>query len=123
MQYPLAVTWMPSVDKGSYRSYLSVVKSVGVKMLKNNLSKYLKMVRRGETVLVTDRNEVIAEIRRPQAAGAEDRLQAFLEEEARLGRVTLATEGNPRAMEELRALPRPRKPVDIQALMDEIRAD
>ena len=99
------------------------MKSVGVKMLKNNLSKYLKLVRRGETVLVTDRHEVIAEIRRPPAAGGTDRLHAFLEEEARLGRVILATEDNPRAIEELQALPRPRKPIDVQALMDEIRAD
>jgi prevent-host-death family protein len=113
---------MSSVDIGSYRSYLFDVKTVGIKVLKNNLSKYLKLVRKGETVLVTDRNEVIAEIRRPAAAKT-DRLQAFLEEEARLGRVTLATEDNPRAMDELAALPRPRKPVDLQALMDEIRAD
>lgn len=96
---------------------------MGIKVLKNNLSKYLKLVRKGETVLVTDRDEVIAEIRRPSAAVKRDRFQAFLEEEARLGRVTLATEDNPRAMDELAALPRPRRPVDMQALMDEIRAD
>jgi antitoxin (DNA-binding transcriptional repressor) of toxin-antitoxin stability system len=99
------------------------MKSVGIKMLKNNLSKYLKLVRQGETVLVTDRKEVIAEIRRPAESGRKDRLQAFLEEEARLGRVTLATTRNLDAVKELRALPRPRKPVDIQALMDEIRED
>jgi prevent-host-death family protein len=36
------------------------VKSVGIKVLKDNLSKYLRMVKDGETILVTDRNEVIA---------------------------------------------------------------
>ena len=92
-------------------------------MLKNNLSKYLKLVRKGETILVTDRNEVIAEIHRPKALQAEDRLQAMLEEEARLGSVTLASTRNPDVLDELQALPRPRKPIDIQALMDEIRAD
>jgi antitoxin (DNA-binding transcriptional repressor) of toxin-antitoxin stability system len=39
------------------------MKSAGIKVLKGNLSKYLKLVRGGETILVTDRNEVIAEIR------------------------------------------------------------
>jgi prevent-host-death family protein len=109
--------------KGSYRSYLENMKTVGVKMLKNNLSKYLKLVRQGETVLVTDRNEVVAEIRRPQKQGAEERFRAFLEEEARLGRVRLATSHDSKAFERLAALPRPKVPVDIQALMDEIRED
>jgi len=71
------------------------MKSVGIKMLKNNLSRYLKLVRQGETVLVTDRKVVIAEIRRPSESGGKDRLLAFLEEEARLGRVTLSTTRNP----------------------------
>ena len=31
------------------------MKSVGIKVLKDNLSKYLRMVRDGEIVLVTDR--------------------------------------------------------------------
>ena len=38
------------------------MESVGIKVLKDNLSKYLRMVRDGEIVLVTDRDEVIAEI-------------------------------------------------------------
>ena len=38
---------------------------MGIKALKNNLSKYLRDVRSGETVWVTDRNEVIAEIHKP----------------------------------------------------------
>ena len=41
------------------------MKSVGIKVLKDNLSKYLRMVRDGEIVLVTDRDEVIAEIQSP----------------------------------------------------------
>lgn len=119
----LSLVTAMSIDVGSYRGYFQGMKSVGIKMLKNNLSKYLKLVRKGETILVTDRNEVIAEIRRPSESGRTDRLQAFLEEEARLGHVTLATTRNPDALEQLRALPRPRKPIDIQALMDEIRQD
>ena len=41
------------------------MRSVGIRELKNRLSEYLRAVRRGETVLVTDRGQVIAEIRRP----------------------------------------------------------
>ena len=43
------------------------MKSVGIKALKDKLSAYLKLVRAGEIVLVTDRDEVIAEIRRPSS--------------------------------------------------------
>ena len=43
--------------------YLSVMKAVGVKKLKAKLSEYLCAVKAGETLLVTDRDEVIAEIR------------------------------------------------------------
>ncbi len=39
------------------------MKAVGVKKLKTHLSEYLRLVRAGETVLVTDRDEVIAELR------------------------------------------------------------
>jgi antitoxin (DNA-binding transcriptional repressor) of toxin-antitoxin stability system len=39
------------------------VKAVGVKQLKTRLSEYLRLVKTGETVLITDRDEVIAELR------------------------------------------------------------
>ena len=38
------------------------MKTVGIRNLKNSLSRYLKMVREGETVLITDRNKIIAEL-------------------------------------------------------------
>ena len=41
-------------------SYLGIMKSIGVKQLKSKLSEYLRIVRSGETVLVTDRNEEFA---------------------------------------------------------------
>jgi antitoxin (DNA-binding transcriptional repressor) of toxin-antitoxin stability system len=37
--------------------------NVGTKELKNNLSRYLRLVRGGERVLVTDRGMAIAELR------------------------------------------------------------
>ena len=41
------------------------MKAVGVRELKNRLSEYLRLVRGGEEILVTDRGEVIAELRQP----------------------------------------------------------
>jgi prevent-host-death family protein len=58
------------------------MKAVGVKQLKARLSEYLRLVKTGETVLITDRDEVVAELRpaRRQPAAdlsVEDRLQAL----------------------------------------------
>ena len=38
---------------------------MGLRELKNRLSEYVRWVRAGETILVTDRGEVVAELRRP----------------------------------------------------------
>lgn len=55
------------------------MRAVGVRELKNRLSEYLRLVKAGEDVLITDRGEVIAELHqptlrrtRPAAAGLED---------------------------------------------------
>ncbi len=42
------------------------MRSVGVKVLKNKLSEYLRMAAAGETVLVTDRDRVVAELVPPR---------------------------------------------------------
>ncbi len=52
--------------------------SVGIKDLKNQLSRYLQYVKRGERVLVTEHNRVIAEISMPregEAFGVEEQLE------------------------------------------------
>lgn len=68
------------------------MKSVGVKSLKDNLSSYLRLVKNGEVVLVTDHNEVIAEIKKPVADlnSNDSKFNQFLLEQASLGRLTLA---------------------------------
>jgi antitoxin (DNA-binding transcriptional repressor) of toxin-antitoxin stability system len=43
--------------------------AVGLKVLKNKLSEYIRLVASGETILVTDRDRVVAEIRPPQGRG------------------------------------------------------
>jgi antitoxin (DNA-binding transcriptional repressor) of toxin-antitoxin stability system len=60
------------------------MKAVAIKELKNRLSSYLREVRSGEVVLVTDRGRVVAELRRangelPAASALDpalDRLEA-----------------------------------------------
>ena len=46
------------------------MRAVGVRELKNRLSEYLRLVKGGEPVLVTERGVVIAELRPPGAAAA-----------------------------------------------------
>ena len=55
--------------------------TVGTKALKNNLSHYLRRVRAGEIVRVTDRGKVIAELRpvEPTEDEADERALADLE--------------------------------------------
>lgn len=43
------------------------MKAVGVRELKNRLSEYLRAVKQGEQILITDRGQVIAELRQPSA--------------------------------------------------------
>jgi len=44
------------------------MKTVGLKVLKNKLSEYVRIAASGETVLVTDRDRVVAELNPPQPA-------------------------------------------------------
>jgi prevent-host-death family protein len=38
------------------------MRAVGLKVLKNKLSEYVRLVASGETVLITDRDRVVAEL-------------------------------------------------------------
>jgi prevent-host-death family protein len=56
--------------------YLALMKAIGVKELKARLSEYLRAVKAGETLLVTERSEIVAELRpagsrpgRPESLG------------------------------------------------------
>ena len=55
------------------------MRSVGLKVLKNRLSEYVRMAARGEVILVTDRDQVVAEIAPPtpgRSLGVADALLA-----------------------------------------------
>ncbi len=67
------------------------MKVAGIKELKARLSEYLRLVRTGETILVTDRNEVIAELRPPVPRSApQEGLEAALDRLAESGEVRRA---------------------------------
>lgn len=71
-----------------------IMKAVGVKDLKAHLSEYLREVRRGKTILVTDRSEVVAELR-PAVRQAFPGIVGKLEEQADQGLLTLRSSDEP----------------------------
>ena len=64
--------------------------TVGVRDLKNKLSEYLRRVRLGETVLVTDRGEVVAELLPPGQVRGDPSVPAGLQSLAKRGLMTLS---------------------------------
>jgi prevent-host-death family protein len=68
------------------------MKSVGIRELKNNLSKYLHLVKSGETIIITEHERVIAEIKKPSEFlnDSKKRAYLYLEEQNRIGKVRLA---------------------------------
>jgi prevent-host-death family protein len=82
------------------------VKTVGIRELKNRLSEFIRDVRAGESVLVTDRGEVVAELTPPGRATVDGNVPAALVVLARQG---LATIGAPGDASLYPALPRKRR--------------
>ena len=70
------------------------MRSVGLKVLKNKLSEYVRLAAGGETVLVTDRDRVVAELVPPREGRSPLLAEAMLAEEAvRRGFITPAAMG------------------------------
>lgn len=82
------------------------MKTVGVRELKNRLSEYIRQVRSGEAVLVTDRGEVVAEIGPPGRGVVDAAVPPGLAALARRGLATLGTPGEAKVYP---ALPRGRR--------------
>lgn len=67
------------------------MKAVGVKQLKARLSEYLRLVKTGETILVTERDEVVAEMRPARRRlHAPDEMESLLDTLADTGEITRA---------------------------------
>src|SRR5476651_606806 len=103
-------------DKVASRSYFPLMRSVGLKTLKNKLSEYVRLAAGGETVLVTDRDRVVAEIGPPGPARSSMLSDALLLDAFRQGWLTAPTlvgRGPP-----------PRKPVTtIDQLLTNLQRD
>jgi len=92
------------------------MRSVGLKLLKNKLSEYVRLAAAGETVLVTDRNRVVAEIVPPQEGRAAQLADAFQAEGVREGWLAPAKVRPGK--------PPPRRPIaPFDELMDELERD
>jgi antitoxin (DNA-binding transcriptional repressor) of toxin-antitoxin stability system len=61
------------------------VRAVGIKALKNRLSEYVRIAASGETVLVTDRDRIVAELGPPQPGRAERVNDSLLADAVRQG--------------------------------------
>ena len=94
--------------------------SVGIRELKARLSSYVRRVRRGEVIHVTDRGEVVAELRPPSPAQSVPVELAGLHELASRGMVRLGKSN--------RGMRYPRSPVRLpegsaKAALDAERED
>jgi prevent-host-death family protein len=94
------------------------MKSVGLRELKNRLSEYVREVRFGEAVLVTDRGEVVAELIPPGQGTDERGVPSALVALARRGQLTLGVSNNASAYPKL---PRALKRSQSAELLDQER--
>lgn len=91
---------------------------VGLRQLKNRLSHYVRQVRAGHEIQVTDRGEVVAELVPPRRSAVTDR--EGLADLARRGLITLGLPNDPKVY---RSMPRLLKPGELQQLLDEERGE
>lgn len=100
------------------RSYLVDMRSVGLKVLKNKLSEYVRLAAAGETILISDREKVVAELVPPRGTRSDSLSDAILAQAVRDGLLTPPLSAGP--------LPE-RKPVaplsDVLAGLEADRAD
>ena len=64
------------------------MRAVGLKVLKNKLSEYVRLVAGGETVLITDRDRVVAELVPPATGRSQAVADVALAEAVRQGWLT-----------------------------------
>ena len=89
------------------------MRAVGIKVLKNRLSEYIRLVAStGETVLVTDRDRVVAELRPPSPTRSQDVSDAVTDDLVRRGLMTPPSASGP-----------PPDPPRTSITLDEILAD
>ena len=96
---------------------LPCMRSVGIKVLNSRLSEYVRLAASGETVLVTDRDRVVAEIGPPRETRSPILADALLAEAVRKGWLTpptLPATGEP---------PTPERVAPLSTLLGELDVD
>jgi antitoxin (DNA-binding transcriptional repressor) of toxin-antitoxin stability system len=92
------------------------MRAVGLKILKNKLSEYVRLAAGGETVLITDRDRVVAEIVPPQPGRSPVLADAQLAAAVREGWLAPPLIGG--------SAPPPRNPVmTFHDLMQDLKSD
>ena len=94
-------------------------RTVGLRELKNRLSEYVRMVRAGERLEVTDRGQVVAELLPPGAAADGDQHPGL----AALKRRGLVRPGARNTADLYPVLRRSLKPGRAKRLLDAVRGD
>ena len=74
------------------------METVGIRELKNRLSKYVRQVQAGDIVIVTDRGRVVAELRPPGPGPDRSDIDPNLLDLERRGLIRLRTQKNHRAL-------------------------
>lgn len=96
-------------------------KAVGVRNLKNNLSAYLREVKAGQRILVTEHEQVIAELREPGTLAREETRHSLLETWILEGKVQPARTS--KGKRNLSVTPFNFPKGTAQRLLDEVRED
>jgi antitoxin (DNA-binding transcriptional repressor) of toxin-antitoxin stability system len=98
------------------------MKVVGIKQLKARLSEYIRLAKAGETVLVTERDEVVAELRPShRRTPFTDRLEELLDGLAASGEISRAAQ--PKGDWTWRSRGLGLSSGTAQSLLDELRED
>ena len=93
------------------------MRSVDIKLLNNRLSEYIRLAASGETILVTDRGRVIAEIGPPQVTRSPILADAQLAEAVSRGHLT------PPVLPSVGKLPTPKPVAPLRDLLGELDED
>ncbi len=94
--------------------------SIGLRELKNRLSEYVRRVRAGETVLITDRGQVVAALAPPETVAERRDLPPGLLELACRGLIRLGKGNDPSAYPEM---PPTRMKLTSRQLLDQERGE
>lgn len=93
------------------------MRSVGIKVLNNRLSEYVRLAASGETVLITDRDRVVAKIGPPRETRSPVLADAMLAEAVRNGWL------RPPVSSRASMPPRPEPVAPLHELLAELQAD